>query len=174
MKNLKYILIATLLSSSIVALAQTSPEVTKKIVAEKNYVFVANSATPMATADISKVLNAIPGAQGGGTIALTGSQYDLKVTKDSVIAYLPYYGRAYTAPMNPSESGIKFTSKDFSYKESKNKKGVYSIQINTKDVKAENYKLTLTISENGYASLTVISVNRQPINFNGVTEEAKK
>ena len=36
--------------------------------------------------------------------------YYLKVSKDTVVAYLPYFGRAYTAPADPTEGGIKFTS----------------------------------------------------------------
>ena len=41
--------------------------------------------------------------------------YDVKVSPDTVQAYLPYYGRAYTAPMDPSEGGIKFISTEFDY-----------------------------------------------------------
>ena len=97
----------------------------------------------------------------------------LVVTKDSLKAYLPYYGRSYSAPVNPSDGGIKFTSKDFSYKQTRNKKGVYAIQIETKDVKFENYRMTINISENGYASLVVSSINKQPITFNGSVDEVK-
>src|SRR5689334_12028310 len=47
----------------------------------------------------------------GGIINLT-SEYDLKLSRDSIIAYLPYYGRAYTA--TPGEDGgIHFTSTKF-------------------------------------------------------------
>src|SRR5450432_1597053 len=37
------------------------------------------------------------------------SQYDLKVTKEEVVADLPYFGTAYFSPTNPIGSGIKFT-----------------------------------------------------------------
>jgi hypothetical protein len=124
--------------------------------------------------DINRILSSMPGAQGGSTINLTGSQYDVRVTKDSVVAYLPYYGRSYSAPIDPSQGGIKFTSKDFTYTESKNKRGAYTIQINTKDVKRENYRFTINISTNGYASLTASSINKQPIIFNGYLDEPKK
>lgn len=173
MKKLKYVLSALLLSTGVASIAQTNPAVTNKIVADKNYVFTANSALPMANAEVSKVLNSMQGGQGGGSITLTGSQYDLVVTKDSLKAYLPYYGRSYSAPVNPSDGGIKFTSKDFSYKQTRNKKGVYAIQIETKDVKFENYRMTINISENGYASLVVSSINKQPITFNGSVDEVK-
>lgn len=41
--------------------------------------------------------------------------YDVKVNPDTIRSYLPYYGRAYVASMDPSEGGIKFTSTDFDY-----------------------------------------------------------
>lgn len=173
MKNLKYILSSLLIFTASFTFAQTEPEITNKIVANKNYIFVANTAIPMANAEMNKILSSMPGGMGGGSISLTGAQYNLIVTKDSIIAYLPYYGRAYSAPINPTEGGINFTSKDFSYKQSKNKKGAYTIQINTNDVKVENYRLTLSISENGYASLNVSSMNKQAITFNGYLEEPK-
>ncbi len=174
MKRLNLILSLVFLSIGFQSFAQTNKETTVKIVADKNYTFVANTAMPMANNDISRVLSMMPGAQGGSTINLTGSQYDVRVTKDSVVAFLPYYGRSYSAPLDPSEGGIKFTSKDFTYTESKNKKGAYTIQINTKDVKRENYRFTINISTNGYAQLTASSVNKQPIIFNGYLNEPKK
>lgn len=96
------------------------------------------------------------------------SRYDVRVTPDSVIAYLPFFGRAYTAPIDPSEGGIKFTSTKFSYKNSIRKKN-YEIQINPSDTR-EAQTLYLTVSSSGYASLTVLSYNRTPITFNGDIE----
>jgi hypothetical protein len=174
MKRLNLILSLSFLLIGVQLFAQTNKETTLKIVADKNYTFVANTAMPMSNNDINKVLAMMPGSQGGGSINLTGSQYDVKVTKDSIVAYLPYYGRSFSAPMDPTQGGIKFTSKDFTYTESKNKKGSYTIQINTKDVKRENYLFTINISTNGYASLTASSMNKQPIIFNGYLDEPKK
>ncbi|WP_316804638.1 DUF4251 domain-containing protein [Pedobacter nototheniae] len=174
MKHLKYLMGIALLVVATQGFAQTDKETTVRIVGDKNFVFVANSATPMSNMDVSKVMARMPGGQTGGIINLSGSQYDLKITPDSIVAYLPYYGRAFNASFDPNESGIKFTSKDFTYTQSKNKKGSYTIQINTKDVKRENYRLTLSVSTNGYASLNAISTNRQPITFNGYISEPSK
>jgi len=174
MKRLNLILSLAFISFATQLFAQTNKETTTRIVGDKNYIFVANTAIPMANNDINKVLMMMPGGQGGSSINLTGSQYDVRVTKDSIVAYLPYYGRAFSAPMDPTQGGIKFTSKDFSYTETKNKKGAYTIQINTKDVSKENYRFTINISTNGYASLTATSINKQPILFNGYLDEPKK
>ncbi|RYD77603.1 MAG: DUF4251 domain-containing protein [Sphingobacteriales bacterium] len=175
MKHMKLILSLSFILMITQAFSQTDKETTMKIVADKNYIFSANSAMPLANNDVSRIMRSFPGGQGGsGTINLSGSQYDLKVTKDSVVAYLPYYGRAFSAPYNPNEGGIKFTSKNFTYTESKTRKGSYSINIRTKDLNLENYQMYLTVSPNGYASLVVNSVNKQAINFNGVLAEPKK
>jgi len=175
MKQLKVILSLVLMASSLPLFAQTDKETTDRIIKEKNYTFIANTAIPMANLDISRVLERMPGnVGGGGSINLSGSSYDFRVTKDSVVAYLPFYGRAFNAPYNPNEGGIKFTSKDFTYNQTISKKGNYTVQINTKDVKRENYRFTLSVSKNGYATLSASGNNRQPITFNGVLEAPKK
>jgi hypothetical protein len=120
-----------------------------KAINEKNYVFRANTALPLR----------------GRTIQLT-SDYTLTVKNDSVIAYLPYFGRAYTAPLDPTKSALDFTSTDFGYKADQNKKGNWQIEIKPKDA-GDVRQLFLSISEEGYGSLQVTSNNRQSITFNG-------
>src|SRR3978361_604060 len=52
--------------------------------------------------------------QRGGQKYLT-SEYFLRVAGDSLISTLPYFGRAYTAPVNPEDAGYDFTSTSFDY-----------------------------------------------------------
>jgi hypothetical protein len=107
----------------------------------------------------------------GGTRQAT-SQYDVRFVKDSVISYLPYFGRAFSAPINPEDGGIKFTSTKFSYVSTPRKSG-WDIVIkptDTKDVR----QLTLNATANGYGTLTVTSTNRDPISFYGYIEANKK
>ena len=122
---------------------------TKDLIAAQEYVFKAQTALPM----------------GGRTRQLT-SEYDVKVAKDSVITYLPYFGRAYTAPLDPTQGGIQFTSKQFDYKVTPGKKGGWTILISPRDAN-DTRQLSLMISEDGYGTLNVTSNNRQPIMFNG-------
>lgn len=99
--------------------------------------------------------------------------YDVKVSPDTVKAYLPYYGRAYVAPMDPSEGGIKFTSTDFDYQvEPGRKKGNWQVNIRTRDTGREIF-LYFDIWENGTARLNVTDTNRQPISFQGDIETGK-
>jgi hypothetical protein len=121
----------------------------KNLIQAQNYVFKAQSAMPMA----------------GVTRQLT-SDFDLQVSKDSIVSNLPYYGRAYTAPLNPSEGPLNFTSTNFQYLISNNKKGGWNVTIIPKDLQ-DPRQLTLTIFDNGSASMLVNSYNRQAISFNG-------
>lgn len=132
----------------------------KKMVNDQNYVFMAQMANPM----------------GWRTIPLNYN-YNVIVSKDSVDSYLPYYGRAYVAPMNPNdptETGIQFKSKQFDYKNTVSKKSGWEVTILPHDVK-ETRRFVLSISELGYATLSVTSTNRQFISFNGyITENISK
>ncbi|RYY33914.1 MAG: DUF4251 domain-containing protein [Sphingobacteriaceae bacterium] len=98
---------------------------------------------------------------------LVTDNYDVRVTKDSVIAYLPYFGRVYMkAPINSSDGGLKFTSTNFDYKAVPKKKGGYRVTINIKDSDKAN-RLFFDISKNGTATLSTTGNYRDPINFNG-------
>lgn len=142
-------LLAILISSFTGLEAQLDTAIVRQKVEAKRYTFVAQTAIPMR----------------GRTVQLT-SLYDLKITGDSVIAGLPYYGRAYSAPINPSDNGINFTSVSFDYKSTYRKKR-WEISIKPKDIQSVS-EMNLIIYSNGRASLQVTSNNRQPISFNGV------
>lgn len=93
--------------------------------------------------------------------------YTVKVSQDTVKAYLPYYGRAYVAPMDPSRGGINFTSTKFDYRVKEGKKdGNWQVEIKTKDTDRE-ILLNFDIWDNGSAKLDVTDPNRQPISFQG-------
>lgn len=173
MKTLKNMIILALLFSAVKLSAQTDKATTVRIVEAQNYVFVATTALPLNASDINQIMNKMPGYNGGGSINLNGSNYDLTVTKDSVTSYLPYYGRSYTPKYGSiDENGIKFKSKKFTYTSSTRKKGGWNIAILPKDVK-DNYTLNLVITESGYGTLTVNNNNQQSITFNGYLSEAK-
>lgn len=124
-------------------------DVIQNLVQSKNYNFVAQSVLPMS----------------GRSINLT-TVYNLKVSGDTLVSDLPYFGRAYVAPLNPAEGGIRFTSTDFNYTIKDRKKGGRDIMILPKDVK-DVRQMFLTVFENGQASLRVNSNNRQSISYNG-------
>jgi len=161
MQRLKNILIKSLLAfsmilfSTIVVLAQKLDKATvQRIINSKQFVFKAQSVLPMA----------------GSTRYLTGD-YEVKLLGDSLISYLPYFGRAYSVSYG-DKGGITFTSTKFDYKVKPKKKGGWDFTIETKDVK-DTQRFNFIISEDGYTYLQVISNNRQPISFNGYIVEEK-
>lgn len=161
MKRIIYTMLAyALIIFAIVACKSTeglSKTEEKALVEEKinskNYTFSARTALPL----------------GGPSIPLSSGYYTLKITGDSVIAYLPYYGRSYTAPINPNEGGIKFVSTRFDYAASPKEKGMWNIKIDTQDT-PQNSVLTLSVGESGYTTLIVTDNNRQSISFYGEIE----
>lgn len=130
-------------------------EVIKSLIESKQYVFKAQTALP-----------------SRGRTRPLNTEFDLRVSGDSLISYLPYFGRAYSAPINPSQGPLNFTSTDFDYKVSDRKKGGWDIDIRPKDVQ-DPRQMSLRVFDNGSASLTVTSNNRQPISFNGFITEKR-
>ena len=93
---------------------------------------------------------------GGGRVRQLTPGYFFEIKDDTLKTYLPYYGRAYTAPMNPSDIGYDFTTTNFSYDVAEGKKNSYNIVIRTKD-KTYNPEFTLTVYDNGTAYLRASS-----------------
>lgn len=135
-----------------VAAQESNGATLKSILTNKTFVFKAQSAWPLQ-----------------GTVVQLNSGYDMKLLQDSINSYLPYFGRAFTAGYG-SEGGITFTSKKFDYKLREKQKGGWEITIKLNDVK-EVLELNYSVSTNGYATLQVISNNRQAISFYGVIEK---
>lgn len=119
----------------------------------KDFIFVAQSISPLR----------------GGMRQLT-SYYDVKITRDTLVSNLPYFGRAYSAPLNPSDNGLSFTSVSFNYMLKARKKGGWEIAVKTKDL-SDNQSLSFTVFDNKSASLQVTGNNRDPISFNGYLKE---
>ncbi len=126
----------------------------KQLILSKNYTFLAQFAQPV----------------GGRQLPLNTSDYTLTIKNDSLVSYLPYFGQAYVAPINPADGGIQFTSTDFDYVATSTKKGGYTITIRPR-AEAKASQLMLTITGSGYASLQVFSPNRQAISFRGVIQK---
>ena len=98
------------------------------------------------------------------------SRYDVIVKNDSLVSYLPYFGRAYQAPMNPSEGGIQFTSANFSYEAKPDKSNSWVITIKPEDQPGVQ-QFYFNIFDNGSATLNVSSTYRDPISFLGYIEK---
>ena len=149
--RISFLMLFVILSQSVQA--QTRQEnkkvEVKRLIESKEYVFLAESATPLS----------------GSVIRLT-SIYFLKINKDSLDSHLPYFGVAFRAPMGTTESPLSFTSTDFDYSMKESKKAGFQIKIRINNPSDPDL-LMLSITSSGFATLTVNSMHRQPISFYG-------
>jgi hypothetical protein len=128
----------------------------KNLLYSQQYIFYAQSVIP-----------------SSGRQRFLTSEYTVTISKDTIVSYLPYFGRAYSATLGTTDGGIKFTSVDFDYTISDRKKGGWEINIHPKGGQ-DVQKLNFTVYNNGTAYLFVNSNNRQSISFNGYVRARKK
>lgn len=162
MQKLKNILLKSLFGLIVLAFSSVSAQAqqlnkteVKQAIDSKNFVFKAQTVLPMT--GMSRYLT---------------TEYDVKLLGDSVVAYLPYFGRAYSVTYGEG-GGIDFTSSKFDYKVEQRRKGGWNVTVTPEDTR-DVRQLSLAISENGYATLQVISNNKQPISYNGYITERKR
>lgn len=127
------------------------------LIKSNNFKFVAQQANPLRAGLVSQRLQRLDGS------------YYLKVAKDTVDCYLPYFGVAQSAPYGSTNNGIQFTSTNFKYEKTETEKG-FEIVIIPKETDKAN-KLFLSIAKGGNATLNVNSNTRDAISFSGSIEK---
>lgn len=127
----------------------------KNLVDSGNFIFEAQSVMPLR-----------------GQYRNLTSPYDVNVTKDTLRSYLPYFGRAFSAVYNETNSVLDFKSTKFSYNVSPHKKNGWDIVIVPKD-NSDVQKYFFTVYDNGSATLNVTCTSRDAISFNGVVKQRK-
>jgi hypothetical protein len=110
--------------------------------------------------------------QSGQTRTANGI-YDVQCNKDTVLVYLPYFGRSYSSSVAMNSKGpLDFQTSSFSYLKEQNKKGGWNITIKPKD-NSEVQSLSFSLYENGSAQLNVLLTNRSPISYSGSVRPKK-
>ncbi len=132
------------------ALSAQDSTAVQKMLAAQNFVFDAQTAI----------------SQNGSNRQLTDG-YTLSVTKDKIVAYLPYFGIAYSAPLDREKAGIEFSTTTYTYQAVPGKKGRTEIKIVPENISADVRDITITVFSNGTASLHVNSNLRQSMDFEG-------
>jgi hypothetical protein len=128
----------------------------KNMVDSSRFVFVAERATPLR----------------GGSRYLT-SRYEVVIKKDSIDCYLPFFGRAYQAPVDPSKGGIQFISTNFTSQVNPKNSDEWEVILKPADY-TDVQQLYFNIFDNGTAVLNVSNRQRDPISFDGHIERIKK
>ena len=123
-------------------------EETKFLVENKEFLFTPTHAIPMS----------------GGSIQLDFS-FDVELKNDTVTSYLPFYGVAYHVDYGGRNSAFDFTQpvEKIQIKNTKNGYQVIFDVINRQD----HISFIFNISEPGYATLNIISTNRQVMSYYG-------
>lgn len=160
MKNLLFIIIfAVSLSIGCSSSKQTTnsnSQETKEAIITDQWVFTAQSANP----------------QGGRSRMLT-DRNDMRVSKEAIVCYLPYFGRSYSGASSMSNPNpLDFKSADFTINREEIKKGGWRVTVKTKDNKAIQ-SMIFEFYENGSANLNVTLTDRSPITFIGTVEPLK-
>ena len=101
-----------------------------------------------------------------GSSRILTSPYDVIVKPDTLNCYLPYFGRAYEAPLDPSKGGLDFKSHSFSYNITVKNKDEWQVYISPKDEPGVQ-QLYFQVFGNGTTTLNVVNTNRDPISFYG-------
>lgn len=127
----------------------------QNLVNDQRFIFTAESMTPLR-----------------GRMQILTTPYDVIVKKDTLICYLPYFGRAYQVPSNPNNVGVQFTSNKYDYTFSPAKKNSWEIKLVPKDM-TDIREMTLDIYNDGSAYLNILSNFRDAISYKGYISAIK-
>lgn len=100
------------------------------------------------------------------------SSYSLELNGDSVVSFLPYYGKAYSVPYgggNSMDFKTTFSEYDLSY----NKKGTATMKFRAR-TDDDTYAFTIEVFSNGSSTIRVTPVNKQGIIYYGELAPKKK
>ena len=96
------------------------------------------------------------------------SDYSLEVRGDSLVSYLPYYGRAYSVPFEGGK-GLNFATLIKNYHSEKGKKGNTRVEIEV-DKTEDCNRHSLDTFPNGTTTIDVNDRERDPISYSGQME----
>ena len=121
----------------------------ESLIKSGNYEFTLRSASP----------------SGGNTIQIT-SFYSMKAVDGKYQAYLPYFGRAYSAGYGEN-GGIEFNSDPQNLEITRNEKKRTVTAAFTIKSEKDRFKVSLVINASGYGHLLISSEKRQSISYYG-------
>ena len=96
------------------------------------------------------------------------SNYSLEIKGDTVVSYLPYFGRAYSIPYGGGKV-FNFSAPIISYESARDRKGKTYVRLVT-DNEEDVITFQLEIFDNGQATIDVRAREREPITYSGELE----
>lgn len=104
-----------------------------------------------------------------GTARNVVGNYSLEVRGDTLVSYLPYFGRAYQVPYGGGK-GLNFSEVMENYSAVMNAQGQTIVTIGLTN-EEDTYQYTLSIFDNGSTTIDVHARQRDPITFSGMIVE---
>lgn len=102
--------------------------------------------------------------QRGRAVNLT-TNYSVEVKGDSLISYLPYFGRAYNVPYGGGK-GLNFIAPITGYQTETDRKGITRVVLTTEN-EEDRYQYVLEVSSSGDSYVQVQSRQRDFIRYSG-------
>jgi len=100
-----------------------------------------------------------------GSARNVSNDFSLEVKGDTLVSYLPYFGRAYNIPYGGGK-GLNFTAPILSYERVRIKKNLTRVILMTEN-EEDQYLYELEIFDNGSSSIWVRSRQREDIHYSG-------
>lgn len=126
----------------------------KNMIDSQSFVFVPQYVNPMS-----------------GRKRYLSSGFEISISRDTIVSYLPFFGRGYIAPISPADVDFDFTSTKFTYTITPAKRG-WNISIKPKDQRYLQ-ELYFRIYDDASASLNITSIDRSSISYDGYITERK-
>jgi hypothetical protein len=137
--------------------AVPTPDETREAILSDNWVFVAQTALPQ-----------------GGRSRVLDSRYDVRLGRDTLNSFLPYFGRSFSgAGVMGNSNPLDFRSMKFTVDRQELKKGGWRVTIRPNDVQAVQ-SMTADLFDNGSASMNVTLTDRTPMTFQGRVEPRRR
>lgn len=103
-----------------------------------------------------------------GRAVNVSSNYSLEIKGDTVVSYLPYFGRAYSIPYGGGKA-FNFSAPIISYESASDQKGKNYVRLVT-DNEEDVITFQLEIFDNGQTTIDVQAREREPITYSGELE----
>jgi len=156
---MKWTIFALLMAIAIGSCSTSNSLQSKKELAETERVIASLTSQKRLKFD---VIMAYP--MGGNAIPVT-SDFTLELSGDSVISHLPYFGRAYSAPLTDGNA-FDFVAPLTDYKVGTAKNGAVVVTFGAKTIE-DTFRYRIEVFGNGRAYIKVATQKRQPISYDG-------
>ena len=179
MKNFVFVVCLVLFvgcnSTQKVVVDETKAQELAKMIESKNFKFIAETASPIATREINQLTFLLPLGSSPNRILLTGGEDYFKTIGDSISVGMAYFGtRQMGGPYESNRTGIDLNVKPKLYEVKYDEgKKIYRIKYRAHDDR-ESFNIVLKIFPSKKAEMYLNTSHRTAINYNGYITEAIK